>query len=285
MRISETRSQTLPSQRRIHTKAIIPHDTIGGMSNKHALRMSELTWKEYDQRVNQVPIFVPVGSTEQHGPGLPMGVDSVIPTEFSERTAAEVDGIVAPTIHYGAKSQPGSGGGSEFVGTTGVHGGALSEEVQDIAIDLERDGACKIVFFNGHYENEYPIREAIDQLLENGSEAEFIIASWWDLLSTSIRDDIFEEVPGGFPGWAKEHAGIIETSLMQYFRPDLVREDEIIDDSPDRDPSYIIKPAPDETIPDSGVFYLATYGNNEIGERVVNDVVETLVQAIRTEWD
>lgn len=249
------------------------------------VRMSELTWEEYEQKVEHVPIFVPVGSTEQHGPGLPMNVDSVIPTEFSERTAERVDGIVAPTIHYGAKSQPGSGGGSEFVGTTSVHGGTLRQQVQDVIGDLERDGARKVVFFNGHYENEYPIREAIDRHVEDGTKAEFIIASWWDLLSPSLRDEIFEDVPGGFPGWAKEHAGVIETALMRYFRPELVRDEKIIDDEADRTPSHIIKPAPGDTIPDSGVFYRATNGTAEIGEQVADDVIETLVGAIEKEWE
>ncbi|MFD1600445.1 creatininase [Halobellus rarus] len=243
-----------------------------------------MTWKEYDQRVERVPVFIPVGSTEQHGPGLPMNVDSVIPTEFSERTAERVDGIVAPTIHYGAKSQPGSGGGSEFVGTTSVHGGTLRRQIQDVIGDLERDGARKIVFFNGHYENEYPIREAIDRHIEDGTRATFIIASWWDLLSPSLRDEIFEEIPGGFPGWAKEHAGVIETALMRHFRPELVREDEIVDDEADRTPSHIVKPAPTSAVPDSGVFYRATYGTADVGRRVVENVTDTLVSAIEKEF-
>jgi creatinine amidohydrolase len=246
--------------------------------------MSEMTWEEYEEKVEQVPIFVPVGSTEQHGPGLPLNVDSVIPTEFSERTAQRSGGIVAPTINYGAKSQPGSGGGSEFIGTTSVHGGTLRKQVQDIIGDLERDGAQMIVFFNGHYENEYPIREAIDRQIEQGSQAEFIIASWWDLLSPSLRDMIFNEVPGGFPGWGKEHAGVIETALMRYFRPDLVREDRLVDDEAERNPPYIIKPAPEDTIPASGVLYKGTYGTREIGEQVVDDVVTSVVSAIETEW-
>ena len=250
-----------------------------------AVRMSDMTWEEYDRRVERVPIFVPVGSTEQHGPGLPMNVDSIIPTEFSERTAERVDGIVAPTIQYGAKSQPGSGGGSEFVGTTSVHGGTLRRQIQDVIGDLERDGARKIVFFNGHYENEYPIREAIDRQIERGTQATFLIASWWDLLSPSLRDEIFEEVPGGFPGWEKEHAGVIETALMRHFRPELVREDEIVDDEAERTPPHIVKPAPAETIPDSGVFYRATYGTADVGRRVVDDVIGALINAIETEFE
>lgn len=254
------------------------------LNDQSLVSMSNMTWEEYEKKVEQNPVFIPVGSTEQHGPGLPMNVDSVISLEFSERTAKRVNGIVAPPINYGAKSQPGSGGGADFVGTTSVYGSTLCQQVQDILRDLERDGAQKIVFFNGHYENEYPLREAIDHRIEGGSELEFIIASWWDLLSPTLRNEVFEEIPGGFPGWAKEHAGVIETSLMMYFRPELVREDEIIDDFADRSPSYILKPAPEATIPDSGVFSRASYGNAETGKQVVNDVLDTLVNAIQTEW-
>jgi creatinine amidohydrolase len=255
------------------------------MANQQpSYRMSDLTWEEYEQRICRAPIFVPVGSTEQHGPALPLNVDSVIATGFAERAAKSVSGVVAPTLTYGAPSQPDSGGGSGFIGTTNLSGETLRHQVQDVSADLEHDGARQIVFFNGHYENEYPIREAIDQRLSAGSPAEFMIASWWDLLSPALRDEIFDDVPGGFPGWEQEHAGVIETSLMLHLQPDLVREDKLVDDEPDRTLDPVLKPAPDESVPETGVFYRATHGTADIGERIVDDVIQTLVDTINTEW-
>ena len=46
--------------------------------------MSELSWPEWQARVAaRVPVLLPVGSTEQHGPHLPLGVDVFLPTAVS----------------------------------------------------------------------------------------------------------------------------------------------------------------------------------------------------------
>jgi creatinine amidohydrolase len=249
------------------------------------VRMEELTWQAFEDRIDDGPVFVPIGSTEQHGPHLPLSVDTVIAIEIAERTAHEAGGMVAPPLHYGYTSQPGSGGGPEFVATTSVHGDTLRRQVGNIVADLARDGVREFVIVNGHFENEYAILEAIDRHLENGLDGRFIIAGWWDLLSASTRGPIFENVSGGFPGWEAEHAGVVETSLMLYLRPDLVDEDAIVDDGSSRNPPYVLKPAPKDTIPDSGVFYKATHATAETGERALTEVVEVLANGIEDEWE
>lgn len=248
------------------------------------VRMGEITWTEYQDWIGDGPVFVPVGSTEQHGPHLPLNVDAVIATELAERAAENVDGLVAPSASYGFRSQAQSGGGSGFPGTTSLRGDTLQQLLADIVRELRNDGVEEIVLINGHYENEYFIRDALDHHLER-DDGQFIIASWWDLLSDEIREEIFSDVPGGFPGWSTEHAGVVETSLMMYFRPGLVRKDKIVDDEQPRSPPYIIKPAPSDVLPESGAFYHATHGTAEIGKKVTTDVITRLVDGIRTEWE
>ena len=51
---------------------------------------------------------------------MAMSVDVVLPTAVCERVARNVGGLVAPTIPYGYKSQPRSGGGEAFPGTTSL---------------------------------------------------------------------------------------------------------------------------------------------------------------------
>lgn len=253
------------------------------MVESDAVAMGELTWEEFADRVGDGPVFVPVGSTEQHGPHLPLNVDSTLATEFATRTAQRVDGLVAPPLPYGFRSQAGSGGGADFTGTTNLDGETLRRLFGDVIADLVADGATEVVAVNGHYENEYFLREAIDLHLE-GDEGEFMIASWWDLLSPEVRDAVFEDVPGGFPGWATEHAGVVETALMMHFRPDQVRESRVVDDGPDRTPQYVFKPARDDQIASSGAYYRATYATPEMGKRVAEDVLDTFVEGIEREW-
>ena len=91
------------------------------------VRVAEINWTEYDRRVReeQPVVILPVGSLEQHGPHLPMNCDAVIPTALSERVAARTGDLVAPTLCYGYKSQPKSGGGNHFPGTTSLDGETL----------------------------------------------------------------------------------------------------------------------------------------------------------------
>ena len=80
------------------------------------VRIAEIDWTEYERRVReeQPVVILPVGSLEQHGPHLPMNCDAVIPTALSERVAARTGDLVAPTLCYGYKSQPKSGGGNQL---------------------------------------------------------------------------------------------------------------------------------------------------------------------------
>jgi len=247
------------------------------------VRMAELTYEEFESRVTEGPVFLPVGSTEQHGPHLPLNVDTVLATELATRAARQVGGVVAPPLPYGFNSQPDSGGGVDFPGTTSLDGGTLTRLAGDVIGDLVADGGTEIVAVNGHYENEYFLREAIQLHLEDG-RGEFVVASWWDLLSEAVREEVFESVPDGFPGWATEHAGVVETALMLHFRPGLVREDRVVDDGVERPRPYAKYPPEDDQIPDSGVYYRASHATTEMGEVVAEDVIDRLVEGVEAEW-
>lgn len=254
------------------------------MDEQSKKKISDLTWEEFEARTDSSIVFYPVGSIEQHGPHLPLQTDSIIAKEFATRVADRVAGLVAPSFQYGYRSQPKTGGGEDFPGTVGLGGETIQYLIRDTISGLSDDGVERIVFIPGHGENEYPIREGIDLYLEDGGSAEFMIAPWWELLADEIRDEVFSNVDGGFPGWPAEHAGVIETSLLLYFRPELVREDRISDDLANRSPAYSMKPAPDDFIPDSGSFYKASHASAEIGKRISNNVLTALGNAIQKEW-
>ncbi len=58
------------------------------------IKMKDMTWTEYAGRKEDI-LILPIGATEQHGPHLPLCVDTVLAEEFSYRIAGQVDGIVA----------------------------------------------------------------------------------------------------------------------------------------------------------------------------------------------
>lgn len=243
--------------------------------------VEHMTWLEYQEHVGRSVIILPVGSLEQHGPHLPMNVDVVIPTNLSKMVAEKIEAMILAPIPYGYKSHPTSGGGQLFPGTTSLDGMTLIYLTLDVLRETYRHGGRKFMVMNGHYENQAFLTEAIDLFLRNVSDTRVLLVSWWDQVSDELIDEIFAEA--GFPGWDTEHAGITETSLMQYFAPELVREDKIIDDQSDRKPTYSIFPSPPDIIPKSGVLYKATYASREKGEKIARQVVNRIVEIMRQE--
>jgi len=241
--------------------------------------VGEMTWPEYEKHVKNSVIFLPVGSTEQHGPHLPLNVDQICPTELAKLVADEINGMVLPVIPYGYKSQPESGGGQHIPGTTSLNGNTLINVVLDVLRETYRHGGRKFVLYNGHYENTYFLKEAADLFVREAKDARVMYMTWVDTLDDEFIEEIFADC--GFPGWDLEHAAVTETSLMLYFAPELVRTDRMVDDQFEVKPTYAMFPADVEKIPKTGVLYKATYASREKGEKLVKNIVPATAQVIR----
>ena len=99
--------------------------------------MAELSWPEWEAKIAAgAIIFIPLGATEQHGPHLPLNVDVILPTAVCERVAHNVGGLVAPTLQYGYKSMPRSGGGQTFPGTTSLDAQTFAHTLRDVIRDM-----------------------------------------------------------------------------------------------------------------------------------------------------
>jgi creatinine amidohydrolase len=243
----------------------------------------QMTWMEYRDNVKHSVVILPMGSFEQHGPHLPLSVDVVIPTNFSKLVAEKINGMVLPPLTYGYKSQPTSGGGPLFPGTTSLDGNTLTNVVLDILRDTYRHGGRKFLLINGHYENVAFATEAVDLFIREIKEKDVkvVIVNWWDQIPEELIPELF--AGAGFPGWDTEHASITETSLMLFFAPELVRKDKIIDDQAKRIPKYAIFPPSKDIIPASGVLYKATYASLEKGKKIATQVTDAIVEMVKHE--
>lgn len=72
---------------------------------------ADLTSAEVREALHGQTLVWPVGATEQHGPHLPLSVDTVLAEEFARAVAAELDGFLLPAQPVAARSLPQSGGG------------------------------------------------------------------------------------------------------------------------------------------------------------------------------
>lgn len=150
-------------------------------------------------------LVVPVGATEQHGPHLPLGTDTIIATRLAEELARRLGpafAVVAPAVAIGA-----SGEHAGFAGTLSIGTEALATVLVELARSATAPGGgpfAGVLFVNGHGGNAEALRLAGRTLLQEGRRA----YHWSPRLAAAVGDS---------------HAGRIETSLLLHLAPHLVR--------------------------------------------------------------
>lgn len=255
------------------------------------VNIERMKWTDYAARVADNPVvFLPVGALEQHGPCLPMNCDEIIPREISVAVARNIDGLVAPSLSYGYKSQPRTGGGNHFPGTTSLSAEAMITSVRDVIEEFGRHGIRRIVVMDGHSENTMFITEGIDLALralrrDRVADMKIIRIGYYEFTSEETEKIVW---PDGFPSWPLEHGGMMETSVMLHLHPELVDMSQMPDDTPARFEPYDVFPHSFENIPGlprSGVLNSARTATAEKGELMFKEYVDRITQAMIREFN
>lgn len=230
--------------------------------------LEDMTWLDVRAAAERgLPVVLPVGATEQHGPHLPLGTDCAIPRAIALRAARSYPLVLAPPVAFGARSRPLSGGGEGFPGTLSLRATTLLAVLEDVLAALVRSGFRKLCLQNWHFENAGYLWEAAQTTAERHPEARFLVLA--EPLPALAADDVDAIFRGDFGGWDVEHAAIAETSLMLAIRPELVRTELVRDDEAARRPGFEVIPPPPDTIPESGVLWHAETSSEAAGERLL----------------
>jgi len=102
-------------------------------------RLGELTWREAEAlKAAQPIVLLPVGSTEAHGPHLPLSTDTILSDELAVRAAAALDAdgyvtVIAPALAYAITDYA-----SEFAGTISLGAETATALVGDVCASLQR---------------------------------------------------------------------------------------------------------------------------------------------------
>jgi creatinine amidohydrolase len=250
--------------------------------------ISEMTWPDYGQSVRdgKTPVLLPVGALEQHGPHLPLNTDSVIPLAVCERVARRVGALVAPPLEYGYKSQPKSGGGNHFPGTTSLDGETLIAITSDVIREFARHGVRRLAIVVGHTENLMFTTEGCDialrHLRAHGiQDMKLLHLGYWEFSSELTLKKVF---PDGFPSWNLEHAAVMETSVMLYLHPELVHFDAVPTHPPANFPPYDVFPVEPVRIPSSGALSSGKSASAEKGKLMLDEYVESISAALTKEF-
>lgn len=256
------------------------------MTRTRMVDMSQLTWPEYRDRLAEgCPVVLPVGAVEQHGPHLPLGTDWMVVQEICRQVAVSIGGIAAPAVVYGYKSHLRTGGGDLFPGTTNLSGAALTGVVSEILGEFIRHGARQLLVVNGHYENEWFVREACDLAadagLAGGRRPHIVLLNWWD---PGDDDYIATFYPSKEPMRPElQHASWVETSMMLHLFPELVRRDAYPADELAKYPPYDVFPSNFDWLPPSGAQSAISLSSDDAGKALVEHYVAGIVAAARAE--
>lgn len=246
------------------------------------MRVQDLSWPEYEERIATHLVVLPIGAIEAHGPHLPLSTDTTIATYLADQLDTRMAALVLPPIPYGVKTDSMRAGGT-FPGMTNLRASTLTHLVLDVLTASYRHGARRFLILHGHIANLPVVFDAADQLLTQAPDAKVMAAAWWDFAPEDTRNDIAHET--GVARSEDNHAAMVETSLMMHIAPDQVREHLLADDTSERRVRYLILPPPEDLTTRFGVIYQATKASRDIGGRLLPEIVDNLIAAVKLEFE
>jgi len=196
------------------------------------MRLSEVAWT--DVRDADVDVaFLPVGSTEQHGPHAPLGTDALnavavaaagadayeagesggadgsADADRADRDDVRGEVAVAPPVSVGVAEEH-----RAFDGTMWVSPETFRAYVRESAESLVSHGIDRVVFVNGHGGNVEALAEVARRFSRDDAHAGYGVAfTWFEAVGEHASD--------------MGHAGPLETALLRATNPDLVREERV----------------------------------------------------------
>lgn len=150
-------------------------------------------------------MIIPVGTVEPHGPHLPLGCDTIIVERFAADLSAEFDVLCAPTVEFGVNASPGERAyGSAFVRKKTLH-----RTLNDLIDAWELAGVREFILLTTHQYD--PHQEAMATVVTKSARIRVV-----DLFAVNVSDMLEGQRE-------PMHADEVDTSLLLYIAPELVK--------------------------------------------------------------
>ena len=249
------------------------------------IHLDDVSWPEVEEMLKKPhALLIPVGSVEQHGPHLPLSVDSRCANYMAEQAAKKVIAeypitvAVAPTINYTGVETFGS-----FPGSIGISVDTEIRLIGDIVRSCIKQGFRNIILINGHYPNMTSINTALRQVFADYPDAGLYAVNWFSLGFEIMPNILKSSSPA-------VHADEIESSVSLVIQPENVNLDKAVKEFP----SFSLS---DKWLAPNRVFYHSrmkfpkfgthsgvmgdpTVATKETGEKIVKAVVDDLAEII-----
>ena len=150
-------------------------------------------------------LIVPVGTCEQHGPHLPLGVDSLIVEALADELSAEFGVLRAPTVEYGVNT----GTAGNFAGNASVRRKTLHRTLNELVHAWEAGGVQEFVLLTAHDNDSH--LEALETVVTITARVRAV--NIFGLSMADLLDGQSDPM----------HGDEVDTSLLLYLAPELVQ--------------------------------------------------------------
>ncbi|QZN87008.1 creatininase family protein [Cellulomonas sp. C5510] len=178
----------------------------------------ELDWPSVPDLVARLrAVIIPIGAIEQHGPHLPLNVDTEIDLAVAHAVSAITGIPVVPPVAVGVSASHG-----DFPGTLTYRPETLVAVMEDLTDSLYRSGVRQFVFMSGHIWNNGALDVSIEKLRTRYDDVRARSVGYVTMYPGPEVDGHVQH------GRGLMHANFFETSVMLHLRPDLVRMDRAV---------------------------------------------------------
>jgi creatinine amidohydrolase len=207
-----------------------------------------------------------VGATEQHGPHLATGTDTLLAEHVANAAAERTGDMVLPTLPYGCSL----GHTDRWPGTLSLHPATMTGVVVEVGRWTHASGFRKLVIVNAHATNGPPCQSAILQLRHELPDLRPRFVSIFDL-TPEIAARYTEDAPDF-------HANEAETSMVLHLAGSQVRTERIVDE-PDRTIGRALSYAM-PAVTKSGVVGKPSGASAARGAELVEQLVDALAELL-----
>ena len=227
--------------------------------------IQEITMSEFEEGLKKTQtVIIPIGTTEEHGPHLPLATDIMHVYEMIKEAATRVPLFVAPPIYYGICRST-----SEHTGTITISSHTLKSIIKDIVRSLYEHRIRNFMIISGHAGGSHmsSLFEIGELLLDELPESKIAVVSLFHLIAKESQEIVQTKGDG--------HAGELETSLIMHVRPDLVKD--LPESFFPQMPQYFLARNKKKYWP-SGIWGDPKKASPEKGKQIFDIAVEKIVQ-------
>lgn len=250
------------------------------MTTDNTVELAELAWPEVESALDSGTrtAVVAVGSVEQHGPHLPLIMDTLAGDELARRIAEKLgDALAAPTIRPGC-----SGHHMEFPGTITIPAETLMDLIRGYCRSLDEHGFEHIALVPTHGGNFAPVNTVAPEIAREIDANVHAIADLHELMA--LQNEGLRE--GGVEYEEPViHAGAAETAVVLAVEEGLVRKDELAVGTEGEISTARLLSEGFEAITESGVLGDPREGTAEAGEAILETVAGAYAEQIETARD